>query len=54
MGWSISWTLQRVAIDATFTGQPLVATEVGITAKEGQRTLSPAEAAAIEIGRAHV
>ena len=47
MGWSMSWTLHRVAIAATFTGQPLVATEVAIIVNEGQRALSPAEAAAI-------
>jgi hypothetical protein len=47
MGWAMSWTFQRVTMFATFTGQPLVATEAGITPIEGQPGLSPAEAAAI-------
>lgn len=47
MGWSMSWTFHRVAMTATFTGQPLVATEVGILPNDGQRAFSPAEAAAI-------
>ena len=47
MGWAMRWTFQRVTMFATFTGQPLVATEAGITPNEGQPGLSPAEAAAI-------
>ena len=47
MGWSMSWRFHRIEMAVTFTGSPLIATEVSISANEGQQPLSLAEATAI-------
>jgi hypothetical protein len=45
-GWSMAWRFQR-ALVADFTGQPLIATRVTISANKGQKSLTLAEVAEI-------
>ena len=46
-GYGIAWSLHRVTFLAEFTGQPLIATRVALTAKEGQKPLTLVEATQI-------
>ncbi len=43
----MSWRFHRIGMAVTFTGSPLIATEVSISANDGQQSLSLAEATAI-------
>lgn len=47
LGYGIAWSLHRVEFVAVFTGQPLIATRVALSAREGQKALSPEEATQI-------
>jgi hypothetical protein len=46
-GYALAWFFKRVAVAVTFTGHPLIATEVDIQANNGKPRLTLAEASQI-------